>query len=207
MFNPFVNKKKDEFEQQKEIVKIQGVDNLIASEVAPEREDIAARAYVQEQKDNLTKWQQNLEPELQQIMHDLKKEIMVGVDDEGKEIWEPIGGKPICTNEFVHRFLTKARPFMTKNLMMSNYSEERILQIIRFALIDLYMDIGYNRTKYKVDKGDMDHIIQVFKSYITPTLFRPMQQGERKHISTTSKESLIRTIAETEQKPKKMGFF
>jgi len=207
MFNLFTKPKEKEFEQQKELQKMGGTDNLVATELAPEKEDIAAKAFMQEQRDSLTKWQQNLEPELQQMVHDLKKEVMTSYDAEGEEVWEPIDEEPICTDEFVHRFLTKVRPFMSKNVMMSNYSEERILLVLRYALIDIITDIGYNREKYKIDKGDMDHIVQVFKSYIMPTLFRPMNQGERKHIGTTYRDSSIRTVQETPPQKKKVSLF
>ena len=207
MFNLFSRPKEKEFEQQKELQKMGSTDGIIAGELMPEKEDIAAKAYMQEQKDSLTKWQQNLEPELQQLTHDLKKEVMTGFTKDDEEMWTAVDDNPVCTDEFVHRFLTKARPFMTKNLMMSNYSEERILHILRFALIDMVTDVGYNRKKYKIDKGDMDHVVQVFKSYITPTLFRPMQQGERKHIGTTYRDSQIKTVQETGQERKRVRLF
>ena len=57
----------------------------------------------------------------------------------------------------------------------------------------------------RFERGDMDHVVQVFKSYIIPTLFRPMNQGERKHLGTTFSDKVIRTMGDSGLKKKK-GF-
>ena len=179
----FPGPKKNEFEQTKELQDRASKDNIVINEAAPDSKSAEVAQIElekQDRKDDLTRWQQNLEPELRQLVHDLKKEVCVGKGENGHEEWKCIDEEPVCTEEYVLRFLTKVRPFMSKNLMMSNYSEERILNTIKSSLLDLRCDIGLNREKYEIDKGDMDHIVQVFKSYTIPTLFRPMNQGESK---------------------------
>lgn len=165
--------------------------NIVANEMSPQSQMID----IQERKEmeDLVRWQQDLEPEVEQLDHDLKKEVFNSV----KGVWEPklIGGlpaEPMCNDYCVLMIKTAIRPFMTKNEMMSNYSEEQIYTKLKATMKTIIRNIGLRHHYYEISFHDISVIRQTIQNAIMSSPFRALKQGERDYIKGSKK--MIETV-------------
>ena len=172
---------------------------------------------LQQKKENedLTKWQQDMEAELKRITHSLKREYY----DETEEKWKPMPGdftgkydkesnplyhsmKPMMNDLGINFFITSAIPSLSRNLMMSNYDEERIFTRLRRIVSKFITHLGYHYKTYGIDEGDMSAVLDTFKSVIEPAHWRSLNNGERNYLNTISKRVEAHTYGGQPQKPK-----
>lgn len=170
----------------------------------------------QPDKSDLIIWQQNLDPELQQLIHDLRNEYMddngewiqehryKGRDKHGNAIWEP---SPILNERGIQVIISMLRPLTGRNLMMSNYSETRILISLSRNLKTLVAHLAYNRELYELKKGDMSQVVELYKRVAEPAHWRCWNNGERRYLTHTSKR--VEAVSDNPQhKPKSfLGMF
>lgn len=151
------------------------------------QDDIALDRHFKEM-DNLTRWQQDLAPELQQMIFDLRMLAVIERDANGAptkveqvsdEHGKPL--KPIANNLFIWKIITICKPHLSKNLMMCNLSEERIQRETRSLYYTLIEDLAFNYARYDLQKADMSYVIRLFKSTVLWTFFRAYRDGERVH--------------------------
>lgn len=187
-----------------ELVKLQGVENkqIDAQRAMADptgQEDLLLMERNRD-RDNLIKWQQDLGEEMQMTIHDLKGEIQ----DINGDWYKPQDSEPMCNNLLIRKIVTIIRPLTSKNLMMSNYSDERILQNIRRTNTAFVFQIGGNYQNYGLKKNNMSIIVEMFKNMFEATYYRSLKAGER-----TSFASIHKYIkAETDGgKPTKKSLF
>ena len=196
MFNPFVKKINEQEEQHKFNTREQ-----IIKSAMDDSDQVEYRAE-KEEKDNLTRWQQDLEPELQLLVHDLKREFYDG-NGWVKEIGDDDKPVPqICNDVLIRKMVTLLRPLVSRNLIMSNYSEENIQTELRSTNFAFIENLGYNYQKYAIDKGDLSIVVRLFKSVARPTFYRAFNAGERNLMKHISKEHTIRTTNDNFAKKK-----
>lgn len=157
------------------------------------------------QNEDLVKWQQDLSTELVLLCHDLKREIL---DDDGS--WSPllepaihpetgqymraesgdlimVAMPPLCNDLCVHMVKAECRPLMSRNLIMSNFSEERILLMLKRTINAIIINICSRFEEYDIHFADISPIISMVKNVIDPAPFRSLDNGERKHLGTINK--------------------
>ena len=118
-------------------------------------------------------------------------------DNDGNDV------KPICNDLLVRKMVTLLRPSMSRNLMMSNYSEERILNRLKSVVLTFIFHLGSNYQIYAVSEDDLPYIVQLFKDVIDPTYYRALNNGERRYHGTINKR--VETVATTGEKIKNKG--
>ena len=138
----------------------------------------------QGEREDLTKWQQDLLDDLDRAVHTLKREVE---NEEGE--WIPLGtyddnGKliplpPMMNNKGIAYYKSQVMPCINKNLIMSNYKEDFIFTKLKSVVGTFIMNLGYNKDNYEIDDGDMSSVVTIFKSTIEPTFFRCLNAGER----------------------------
>ena len=195
LLNPFQKKEQSQQElvaEEREFTKEQ---NAMLGSLPAGAQDEQIFLEQAQQKADLIKWQQNLSPEAVQLIHDLKREVQVAGDiDKGTDKWKVmVGSIPMVNDLFVLDLISFARPYLSRNMMMSNYTEERILRNLQATLWSLRVHILQNRTKYDIHKTDMEYIIRLFKNFIDATPFRSLQNGERKYLGTIGKRIEMHT--------------
>jgi len=202
MWNPF-SKKDDNQANERAFLHD---ENIYTGQTHPQATDEQIFLEQKKEQADLVKWQQNLRPEAIQFLHDIKREILVQGDiDKGTDTWERIpGSSPMANDLFIVDLISYARPYLSKNLMMSNYTEDRILRNLKGTLWSLRVHLLQNRQKYDIHKTDMEYIVRLFKNFIDATPFRSLQQGERKWLGTINKR--IETVS-NQPLPKKKGLF
>ena len=169
---------------------------------------------------DLVKWQQDLQEDFDSFKHYIMREVQdnkgnwipeveplvedgkLVVDEENEPIM--VHAKPMCNRLALHKFKFAINPYVSKNLMMSNYNEERILGRLRCTFITLIFHLGHHQNIYQIEEADLSLIVDAFKNVVMPTAFRCLNNGERNWLGTINK----RIEAFTEhQEPKKKGVF
>ena len=162
-----------------------------------------------EQRDDLTRWQQDLKDELDVLRHDLKHEIKDNRDrwirelvmnEDGKEIPMP----PMANELGVYRIIALTKRYLNRNVMMSNLNEEIIFRMMRDLVETLVIHLGSKYEQYEIDPNDLSLIIKMIKDSVETTLYRSLNNGERNYLNTINRR--IETFADR-QEPKRKGLF
>lgn len=166
-----------------------------------------------ESKRELTRWQQDMEDQITSAIHDLRNEVLIdgewvpqteiiGIEDNGEPMYGQYSPK---MNEYgIRSFVSSLRPLLSRNLMMSNYDEQKILNKLRGSVSTFILDLMKNYNLYGVRKQDMSAIIRSFRNHSEPAHYRALNNGERSYLNTIHKSVEAKT--ETIQPEKKKGF-
>jgi len=168
---------------------------LLTNATNPQSELIQLKE--QEEREDLVRWQQDLGPEMEQLEHDLKREVfdkktnewvslkewVYGDDGQPKEV----DATPMCNDFCIQMIKATIRPFMTKNEIMSNYTEDRILQKMRNTLKTLSRNVGVKHDFYEIDFHDISSIRTIVQNAMMSAPFRALNQGERNYLKTSTR--------------------
>lgn len=106
----------------------------------------------------------------------------VGYDEQGKPQYRDI--RPKLNDIGILAVINQARPFLNRNMINSNFSEERISLLIKNAYLELHRDLLTNRQRYGLtyacDPSEISVILRIFLAYILPGPFRALNDGERR---------------------------
>lgn len=174
--------------------------------VAPPQAD---QTYHEEQdnKADLLKWQQDIEDELLSLVMTLKG---MGYDSINKE-WVEVSD-PICGDAFIYEVvIPQCKPFFSRNLINSNYTERDILMMLRNTMDDIADAMAdawaINTSKYKIKFTDHDLVIRLIKNSIKSGPYRALKGWTKKTDSSQHKSIEMRSETGQEEKPKRlMGF-
>ena len=124
MFGLGQNDQKAELAAEKRQMGFQREQNTMAV-VAPEEQ---TEIINQEGKSDLLRWQQDLDPELEKLAF----RFTGWVRQDGN--WIKTDKKPLCNNRFMNDVVApQLEPYLTKNLINSNLTEDIILQRLKLA--------------------------------------------------------------------------
>ncbi len=114
-----------------------------------------------EKNEDLTKWQQDMENDIERTVHDLKREIesddgykrmtrveFVRINKDGKKIGKKVKVKPMMNNLGINMFRGAIRPLISRNLMMSSYSEDKIYVKLRSIMFTFISHLAYHQRTY-----------------------------------------------------------
>jgi len=153
-----------------------------------------------EKNEDLTRWQQDLKSEIELTIHDLKREVESGkgykpmleftgrftvVKGEKKRVMRKV--KPMMNHLGINMFRGAIRPLTSRNLMMSNYNEDKIFVKLRSIMITLISHLAYHQRNYEIAVGDLSMIIRMFKDIAEPAHWRALNNGERSYLNTINK--------------------
>lgn len=164
---------------------------------------------VREEKDDLTRWQQDLKEEVNNFIHDLKREffddgvwkkhqIFIGKNKEGEFVY--MDAPPLMNDMGIYTCLGYLKPLISRNLMMSNFDTQNILRKMRRTFSAITQHLSYNWRAYEIEKRNLPIILQIIKDFAEPTHWRSWNNGERSFQSTINKNIYARTESTTPQK-------
>jgi len=158
--------------------------------------------YQKEQIQDLTRWQQDLEDDVEALRHDLMNERRT------KDGWGLAyqDAKPLMTDEGTSKIISFIKRYLSRNLIMSNLDEYIITRIMRGLVTDITIHIAMNYKQYQLDVTDRSLVVRMIKDSIEPTLYRSFNNGERNYLNTINKRIETTNLSEREQK-KATGFF
>jgi len=171
-----------------------------------------------EKNEDLTKWQQDLKSEIELTIHDLKREVESEdgykqmtvfkeyriIDGKRKAVYRKV--KPMMNNLGINMFRGAIRPLTSRNLMMSNYNEEKIYVKLRSIMFTFISHMAYHYKIYEVDVGNLSMIVRMFKDIAEPAHWRCLNNGERSYLNTINKRVEAITYGQPQQGQQRKGF-
>ena len=198
--NPFAKKEPNQERMRHEDMAFDHKEGLIATATHPQATDEQVYLEQREARSDLIKWQQDLAPEMQILIHKIKREVMTQED-----MWEtPKGMNPMANNTFIMDMMGLVELSTSKNLINSSYSEDRVLTALKSTLFDFRCMLQENRGVYEINKSDMHLVVRLFKNAIEPTYWRCWNNGERKYAGEFNKRVEVHT---DQPEIKKKGLF
>lgn len=138
----------------------------------------------QEGKSDLLKWQQDLDDELMELIYRLKG--YAKSDGEFKKIQ---GHKALCNDKFViNVVIPQCKPFMSRNLINSTFTEERILLDLKHTSNDIMANMADGFDTYDIEFQNYDLILRLIKNIIKAGAFRALNGFTKKTDSTIFKK-------------------
>ncbi len=184
----FMHKQSMARSRESDFINSQGYDDQMFLEDKDEREQ-------------LLRWQQNINPELEELKHDLLNEYK---DAEGNwksyltEVFDEETGKlktvdmPPRMNSFGVQFvLSNIKRYINRNTMRCSMSTEEINTKMRSFSNAMTIALAVNSTEYQINMTEYHSICRTIRSMVHFTLLRALNDGERKN------EREIRRLVET----------
>ena len=150
--------------------------------------DDTAFIHDREAKSDLTRWQQDLNDELDQLQHDLRREYKVN----GKWVQIP-GTHPMLNNNGVFTIINLVKVYLNRNVMMSNLSSEIINRTMIGLIRDLVKVLGANFDVFEISFHDMSITKRIVSDRVEATLYRCFNNGERAYLNTVNKRAEVFT--------------
>lgn len=205
MFERFLGKKEDKEEKflDKQLA-VQKESNRITSDVHTDQ----LYMDIQDRKSDLIRWQQNLDEDLFRMVLKL---LCLTTDQEGnvKPLTDRQGNPlpPMCNTMFIeHVFEPSMIPFMSKNLINSNYAEERILKKMKHTANNIVDKISDDYEKFGINPiYDGEIILRMMKNYIEDSCWRSLKGWTKKTDSSVIKRHEVENTSDMERQ--KSGLF
>lgn len=213
MFNPFNSKAREERREDQQQDKAINSQKEIAAMDAGVKDSSVDYPYRPNSDADTLRYTQGVEDEIiSNLIHELKNHILinpkngeweatiycVGFDENGKEQFAEV--PPKLNNLGILAVVNQARPFLNRNMMNSNFKEEKISSLVRNAYLELHRDLLYNRERYGLsyacDPNSISVIMRIYLAYVTPGPFRALNDGERRNNRSMFK-SMDHTIRNT----------
>ncbi len=151
-----------------------------------------------QERQDLLRWQQDLDDGLEQLKHDLRREVfdyekeiwvqeiqISGFDENNKPIYQKL--KPIMNERGIRMIECLLRPLLSRNLINSNLDEQMVYGMLRRTSDTLVNNIIYFNEEYDLEFGEWGHVMRLVKNVMIPTPFRAAMGWNKKMDSTISK--------------------
>lgn len=170
----------------------------------------------QMKNDDLLRWQQDLYDELELLKQKLRnkelingkwqsKKVLIGYTEEGAEIWRDM--RPRINETGIQMIESIISPLLSRNIINSNFDEDRILTILKETCNDLVANLAYNYLFFEIEFPDLDVIVRLCKNVIIGAPFRALDDGERKHQRTLFKKVETENKTQHDDDKKRFGLF
>lgn len=162
--------------------------------------------HIAQKKENsdLIRWQQQLDDELFDLILSFRSlqrdgDKIVPIIDNGKPV------PPLCNHKFIVQIVKPSlSPFMSKNLINSNLTEDKIKSMQRNTFNDIADNMADNFDVYGIDFVNYDKIIRDMKNVVSASIYRALLGFTKKKDSEQHK--VIRTETGEDGQEKKKGF-
>jgi len=135
----------------------------------------------QNEREDLLRWQQDLDDEEEQLIHDLRNEIYI--DGKG---WIP-DGPPLMNKRGIKKVLSDIRPFLSRNMINCNYTEDRVLDMLKRSSHNLATDLCANHRLYDLEFSNISMVLRWIKNIKMSGPHRAINGWTKNKDSTISK--------------------
>jgi len=174
--------------------------NLVGSQIPEHGEDEQWVGERDKERADLIRWQQDLSEEATNFLMELRGYYLNADGDWEKDPHV----KPLANEAFIRRIRPLLVPSISRNVMMTNFSEDRILKILKGTVSEFTWLLFIQGEKYGVNKNDFSMLVRSFKAAVEPTYFRAMNSGERNYLNTIQKR--VETFSDRPEQKKKTLF-
>lgn len=152
--------------------------------------------------DETIRWQLDPTDVLDEIRYSLKAYVKTS---EGWKL-NDFNARPKMTDEGVNSFLGTLRSYLNKNVVLSNLSEEEVIEIMKDLCKTLRMFLAANHKIYKINKNDFTEIYTNAENQIYCFLLRAKNNGERLRWMKTQTVSEVKQTVNQEQPKRRWAF-
>jgi len=156
-----------------------------------------------EGKSDLLKWQQDLNPELMDLVNRLR-----GFEEQQDGSYSSIigMGEPLCNSKFITDVvIPQCKPFISRNLINSTFTEDRILLDLKNTSNDIAANMADGYDIYDIQFQNYDIILRMIKNVIRAGAFRALN-GFTKKVDSTVHKVLESTFQNEGQQKRAFGF-
>jgi len=143
---------------------------------------------IQEERNDLLKWQQDLSPELQTLINTLKGNVLKNNEWTPRTYWKNgklFNVKPMCNDKFIQEVVVpQCTPFLDRNIINTWYEEAQILSSLQFTCDDIVDAMCDHYDEYGIEFTDYDIVLRNIKNVIKPGAFRALRGWTKKIDST-----------------------
>jgi len=172
----------------------------------------------QEERQDIIRWQQELDDEIEKLKHRLRSERFDGnawvrktrlvgyqKNDDGElvAVYEEL--PPLANELFIDYIQTQVEPFLNRNFINSHLEENQILHILKNTMNDIADAMADGWNIFEIDFCNYDIVERLIKNTITPAAFRALKGWTKKQDNTSIKR--IEAFNETMNEEKKTGLF
>jgi hypothetical protein len=210
--------KQKEFEKRQHNYQMQQQSYQTVGSPHDEQLEFAKEQY----KTDLLRWQQDLENELVKLRYRLKNYYqrpdeswvpqLIQVKKFDKETGEykikEIDAPPILNNLGISMIESELEPLVSRNIINSNLSEERILWILKRTCRSIKNDLVNKYDFYEINPATpstLSNIMSLVKNVIIASPYRALNGWNKKIDSTISKR--LENIFPNQEEKKKRGLF
>lgn len=149
------------------------------------------------------------------LIHELKNHVrdskgnwvvpkeLLGYTKEGEAVYQDM--QPKINDAGIMMILTLARPFFHRNMINSNYDDTKINFILKKTKRVLRRSLIVNSENYGLTNEPsttvLSEIIDCVMNHVKPTIYRALNDGERRHLRSFTKK--IEATTDGTQQPKK----
>ena len=165
------------------------------------------------EREDLTRWQQDLQNILLELEYNLRN---YAKSSEGtwipKKYWTKKDGQlieleipPLLNRVGLSKMMSIVNLYLNRNVMMSTLTQEIIFRMMRGFAATIIFNLGENFDVYEIDQTDLKLIVKMLKDTVETTLYRALNNGERRYLNTINKR--IETFADGPAINKQHGMF
>jgi len=170
---------------------------------------------IQESRNDLLRWQQDLNEDVSGFIHELRREVMVdgqwqrktvfkGYNKQNQEVYEEV--PPIMNELGIDKIRTLLNGITSRNIFNSNYSDDRVFANLRRIIMNLIYDIRDNYQLYNLKFEDCTWLVDKVKTIAEASFWRCWNNGERKYQTTIYKNIEAKNESVQQQEKKKTIF-
>jgi hypothetical protein len=183
--NPWANNPETQMQTAEQLrAGVQSLDNAQRQNMV---DDQTQHAYLNQSSD-FNRWTQDLDKEKDRLKHRLKREVW----DDAVGGWVKSNMPPLLNDKGIAMIEETIEPLMSKNMINTNLDENQINRRLKNVLACVNDNLTYNFDIYDIDELQQEHIMDLVTSTIIPAPFRAMNDGERRHVRTFTKEGHTR---------------
>lgn len=197
MFN---NEAKRQEKYAKDSMNFEQKQSIVSSQLPEHGEDEQIQMESQKERADLIRWQQDLSDEAIRFIMEVRGYYE---NADGDWVKDP-RVKPLANEEFIRRIRPLLLPSVSRNQMMTSYSEERVLRALKRAASQFATILYLHGEKLGVNIKDFSMLVASFQATIEPTYFRALNNGERRYLTTINKR--VETFSDGSE-PKKKTLF
>lgn len=146
----------------------------------------------------LIRWQQEMNPELAEVVFKLKGWIQ---DQKGNWI-EPKDCEPLANDLFINNIVvSECKPYLSKNFINSNMDETRLLIKLKGTMKSITNSMADGYDRFSIKFTDYDVVLDIIKGLIVPAAYRAVNGWTKKTDSTITKS--IHTVMDNPKEEKK----
>ena len=197
---PFLTQGKSKAEEQREVKEARDYDHnerLVDLSIPANAQDDFNKMEQDKERADLIRWQQDLSYEATSFIYD----IMGYYEDSDGNWTEDKESQPLANSLFIKRIKPLLKLGTSRNFMMTNYSDERVRRTLQRAAMKFTDLIYFHYKTFGIDKKDCGYLVEMYQQLIEPTVYRSLQNGERKFLTTQNKR--IETFNEQQDQKKK----